>query len=60
MRIRIFGILLLLALFCNRGYATELMAEEAINYYNQGVKEQRMRNYYQAQTNYQKAQNARN
>ena len=47
--------LFLLCSFCRIGYATELMSEEAINYYNQAVKAQKMRSYYQAQTGYHKA-----
>ncbi|MGD9014817.1 MAG: tetratricopeptide repeat protein [Candidatus Omnitrophota bacterium] len=48
-------ILVLILLFSGLGYAAELLSEEAFNHYNEGVRAQKMRNFYRAQTSYQKA-----
>ena len=48
-------ILFLICLFCNPAYASKLLSEQGLDYYNEGVKAQRMGDLRNAQTNYQKA-----
>ncbi len=48
-------ILFLVCLFCNSTYGSELLVEEAFNHYREGLKAQKMGDFYNAQTNYQKS-----
>jgi len=52
---RISIILFLILLFSGLGYTAELLFEEAFNNYNEGVMAQKMRNFYSAETSYQKS-----
>jgi len=56
MIIKIFlAIVMAIPLFCNSSYAGEGIAQEAINYYNEGVQAQKENNFFVASTLYQKA-----
>jgi tetratricopeptide (TPR) repeat protein len=48
-------ILFLICLFCNPSYGSKLLSEEALNYYNEGVRAQMRDDLYDAEINYQKA-----
>ncbi|MFA5411297.1 MAG: tetratricopeptide repeat protein [Candidatus Omnitrophota bacterium] len=52
---RSFLLVIFLLLFFNLAYAGELTAQEAVNYYNEGVKAQRAGNFTMAESSYQKA-----
>ena len=47
--------LLFICLFCNSANASELLIQEALNYYNAGVKAQEWDDFAGAEINYQKA-----
>jgi len=52
---RILIILFLICLFCNLAFGAELLSEEAIGYYNDGVRAQKKGDLYNADINYQKS-----
>ena len=48
-------IFFLISSFCYLAYGSELLSEEAIGYYNDGVKAQKSGDFYNADINYQKS-----
>jgi len=48
-------VLFIIILFCGIVYGSELFYEEAVGRYNEGVRAQKARDFYSAQTSYQKS-----
>ena len=48
-------IFFIFCLFCNAGYSSELLREEAFNHYNEGLRQQVAGDFKNALTNYQRA-----
>jgi tetratricopeptide (TPR) repeat protein len=52
---RVLLLVVLLVAFCSFAFAGELISKEAVNYFNAAVKAQKLSNFLDAETNYQKA-----